>query len=139
MGYYLLNSWRVFGGLDSGKRWAPGRGGQWFSRNPGVTAWAVTRPQRLSARHYRTARLPSDMDARMVRTQKTSIGGRVFAVSALKNPPSHVYPSALTQRPKNPASADLGSARFGRVGEFWSCFAVWGDDPRRDKLDSIVR
>ena len=108
MGYYLLNSWRVFGGLDSGKRWAPGRGGQWFSRNPGVTAWAVTRPQRLSARHYRTARLPSDMDARMVRTQKTSIGGRVFAVSALKNPHLMFTPRLLLKGPRTPRQPTWG-------------------------------
>ena len=30
---------------------------------------------------------------------------------------------------------DLRSARFCRVEGFWSCFAVQGDDPRRDKLD----
>ena len=75
----------------------------------------------------------------MVCTRETSIGGRVFAVSALKNLHFMFTPRLLLKGPRTPCQPTLGSARFGSVGGFWSCFAVWGDNPRRDKLDPIVR
>ena len=82
-----------------------------------------------------SAGLPSDADARITCTRKTMIGGCIFAVSSLKNPRLMLTFRLSSKGPRISTSADLGSARFCRVGGFWSRFAVRGDDLRRDKLD----
>ena len=81
-----------------------------------------------------SVRLSSDVDARVMCTRETSICRRIFAVSALKNLHLMLTARLSLKDLRISTLADLGSARFGRVGGSWSYFAVRGDDPRWDKL-----
>ena len=63
------------------------------------------------------------------------MGGSTFAVSTSKNLHLKLTSRFLLKGPRIFPSADSGSARLGRVGGCWSCFAERGDVPGRAKID----
>ena len=81
-----------------------------------------------------SVRLSSDLATWTACAREASIGGCIIATSSSKNLHPKLTPRLLLKGPRIFASDDSGSARFGKLGGFCSCFCVRGD-PRRAKVD----